>query len=36
MLARGFAKRRLLGFDAGDWSMLIAGFVLVGLLVAYL
>jgi hypothetical protein len=24
---------RLLGFDAGDWSMLIVGFTLAGLLV---
>jgi hypothetical protein len=23
---------RLLGFDAGDWSMLLGGFVLAGLL----
>jgi hypothetical protein len=24
---------RVLGFDAGDWSMLVAGFILAGLLV---
>jgi hypothetical protein len=33
---RVIAKRRLLGFDAGDWSVLIAGIILVALLVAYL
>jgi hypothetical protein len=26
------AEGRLLGFDAGDWSLLLAGFVLAGLL----
>jgi hypothetical protein len=25
-------ERRLLGFDSGDWSILTAGFALVGLL----
>jgi hypothetical protein len=32
MFARATAKRRLLGLDAGDWSMLIAGIVLIALL----
>jgi hypothetical protein len=27
--------RRLLGFDAGDWSILIASLVAIGLLVWY-
>jgi hypothetical protein len=26
------AQARLLGFDAGDWSMLLGGFFLAGLL----
>jgi hypothetical protein len=26
------ADGRLLGFDTGDWSMLVGGFVLAGLL----
>jgi hypothetical protein len=26
------AEGRLLGFDAGDWSMLLGGFFLAGLL----
>jgi hypothetical protein len=32
MFTRVTANRRLFGFDAGDWAMLIAGMVLVGLL----
>jgi hypothetical protein len=32
MFARATAKRPLLGLDAGDWSNLIAGIALVGLL----
>jgi hypothetical protein len=31
MFARVVAKRRLLGFDAGDWSLLVAGLALAGL-----
>jgi hypothetical protein len=27
------ADRRFLGFDVGDWSMLVGGFILAGLLV---
>ena len=32
MFARRTAEGRLLGFDAGDWSLLLAGFLLAGLL----
>jgi hypothetical protein len=31
MFAR-WAEGRLLGFDAGDWSLLFAGFLLAGVL----
>jgi hypothetical protein len=34
--ARLVGRRRLLGFDAGDWSILIGGLVLAGLLAAYI
>lgn len=29
------APRRLLGLDAGDWSMILVGLVLSGLLLAF-
>jgi hypothetical protein len=32
MLARMTVEGRLLGFDAGDWSLLLGGFLLAGLL----
>jgi len=32
MFARMTAESRLLGFDAGDWSLLLGGFLLAGLL----
>jgi hypothetical protein len=32
MFARRTAEGRLLGFDAGDWSLLFGGFLLAGLL----
>jgi hypothetical protein len=32
MFARRMAEGRLLGFDAGDWSLLFGGFLLAGLL----
>jgi len=32
MLARVSIERRLFGFDTGDWTMLVAGIVLIGLL----
>jgi hypothetical protein len=32
MFARTIADGRLLGFDAGDWSLLFGGFLLAGLL----
>jgi hypothetical protein len=32
MFARKTADGRLLGFDAGDWSLLLGGFHLAGLL----
>jgi hypothetical protein len=31
-MQRFIAEDRLLGFDAGDWSMLLGGLVLAGLL----
>ena len=32
MFAHMRTERRLLGFDAGDWSMLVVGLALVALL----
>jgi hypothetical protein len=32
MLARKTAEGRLFGLDAGDWSMLLVGLALLGLL----
>jgi hypothetical protein len=32
MFARMTAEGRLLGFDTGDWTMLLAGLTLAGLL----
>jgi hypothetical protein len=32
MFARVVAKRRLFGFDADDWSLLVAGLALAGLM----
>jgi hypothetical protein len=32
MFARWMAEGRLFGFDAGDWSLLFGGLMLVGLL----
>ena len=32
MFARMTAQRRLLGFDIGDWSMLLGGLTLAGVL----
>jgi hypothetical protein len=32
MFARSTAQGRLLGFDVGDWSLLLGGFLLAGLL----
>ena len=32
MFARMTSEGRLLGFDRGDWAMLLGGFALVGLL----
>jgi hypothetical protein len=32
MFARMTVKGRLLGFNTGDWSMLLGGFLLAGLL----
>ena len=32
MYAQTRTERRLLGFDAGDWSILVAGLTLVALL----
>jgi hypothetical protein len=32
MFAEVITEGRLLGFDAGDWSLLIGGFFLAGLL----
>jgi hypothetical protein len=31
-MSRVMADGRLLGFDSGDWSMLLGGFALAGLL----
>jgi len=31
-MSRVVVDGRLLGFDSGDWSMLLAGFTLAGLL----
>jgi hypothetical protein len=36
MFARMISERRLLGFDRGDWSMLLGGLVLAGFLAALL
>jgi hypothetical protein len=33
MTVRVLRDGRVLGFDAGDWSMLVLGFILAGLLV---
>jgi hypothetical protein len=32
MFARTKADPRLLGFDTGDWVMLVGGFILAGLM----
>jgi hypothetical protein len=32
MFAHSTAEGRLLGFDVGDWSLLLGGFLLAGLL----
>jgi hypothetical protein len=32
MFAHSVAEGRLFGFDAGDWSLLLGGFLLSGLL----
>jgi hypothetical protein len=34
-MTRVLADGRLLGFDSGDWSMLLGGFVLAGLLALF-
>jgi len=36
MLVRVTADGRLLGLDTGDWSTLIAGFTLAGLLALFI
>jgi hypothetical protein len=35
MLERMTSERRLLGFDIGDWLMLIGGFILAGSLALF-